>query len=362
MRIGFLAWGSEEGEARGEMRAYYHRIRNLQRYTESQGHKTEMRFADDFKGSIPLAPFCKKEPLRQFLDSCDSIYLGATDCAAFAASARRTGKGLIFDSHTPLIGERWMYFKAEKTLKNFMLYLRSAFHERIAAKRCRVITTVSDSAVSYYQKTFGRSANDVFLVRNAIDLAMFPVTPIPSGQRKRFAYTGGMEAWQGIPDLINAYSKVRDLVDLTLVGFLPHTQDLKKKAQDVGIEAYDSMPRDQAMKHLAAAHFGVTATPAVCGTHMPGAFPTKFAEYLAMNRAVMITRCYDCAQIAEENGYGIVCDSGPAGIADGFRRAADLDLETIAEMASNGRKWVMENCTLASAGSNFIKATERSLS
>lgn len=354
-----MAWGSEESEAKGGIRAYYHRIRNLQKYAESQGNETVWQYADEFKGRITLAPFCKKARLREFLDSCDAVYLGATDCAAFAASARKDGKGLIFDSHTPLIGERLMYFKAEKTLRNLFLYFRSAFHENIAAKRCRVITTVSDSAIQYYQSTFRRAKEDLFLVRNAIDFSMFPATPLPPGPRKRFAYTGGMEAWQGIPDLIEAYSQVRDIIDMTLVGFLPHTQELKKRAEDIGIAAFDSMPRESAMQHLAAAHFGVTATPAICGVHMPGAFPTKFAEYLAMNRAVMITRNYDCATITEENNFGIVTYSGANGIAEGFRRAADLDFEQINDMAQRGRQWVIENCAIEVAGSNFLESAKR---
>ncbi len=359
MRIGFLAAGSAEGAASGEMRAYYLRIFNLQNFVESQGIETSLAFTDTFKGKISIAPFSNKRELRKFLDSCDAVYLGATDCAAMAACAKKSGKGLIFDSHTPLIGERLMYFKAEKTPRNLFLYLRSLYHEWLAAKTCKVITTVSDSAIEYYQKTFGRKPEELFLVRNAIDLQMFPFSEMPIGNMKRFAYTGGMEAWQGIPDLIDAYAQVRDRVHLTLVGFLPHTQELKKKAIDYGIDAYDSMPREDAMQHLAKSHFGVTATPAICGKYMPGAFPTKFAEYLAMNRAVMVTRNYDCAAIAESNQFGIVCESGVKGIAEGFRRAADLDLETIKSMAERGRQWVLNNCLLDKAGNSMIEAAKK---
>lgn len=357
VKIGFLAWGSEAQEQQGEAGAYYHRIRLLQQIAQEAGHETNWKYASEFDGPLKLAFTSQKRALGEWLMEQEAVYLGHTDCAAYAASALSDKNHLIYDSHTPLIGERLMILKVEKTPRNLYLYLRSCLHERLAAKRCRVLTTVSDAAIDYYHRVFRRSKSDLFLVRNMVDEGKSAQLSFDFTGPRRFAYIGGMSRWQGVPDLIEAYrrSPKRDF-DLTIVGFDESTHDLMEKAKSVGISAYPRMARSEALTYLSSSHFGVTATPKVCAIHMPGAFPTKWAEYLFCNRSVMITRAYDCAKITEQHSFGVVCDPGPDGLVEGFSQAVSLSNEAIVDMANRGREWVIQNCTLNAVGPHFLSA------
>lgn len=354
MRIGFFIWGAESRDKAAH--AYYHRIDTLRVEMERRGHQTVELYSAPFEGKLKLAPLCKKSRLRDAFADLDAVYLGATDCAAFAAAALPSGDRLVFDSHTPIIGERLMMFKANKTPRNLFIYLRSLLHESLAARRCRSISTVSDSAIDYYRRVFKRSPEDLFLARNMIEASLFQPRPLPESDRICFAYVGGMDRWQGVTDLIEAYPKTSRSFDLTIVGFGDEQVTLMSRARQYGIEAHPRMPRAQAIEHLVSSHFGVTATPAVCAKHMPGAFPTKWAEILGLGRACMVTRAYDCAQITQDENFGIVCEPGVAGIAEGLERAAKVPREQIQDMGLRGSKWVHDKCSVEAVGTAWEEA------
>lgn len=357
MRIGFLYWGSPESESR--MPAYFHRIHVLRKYAESRGHETMAAFTADYDGRGKLAMFCNKGELRKFLDSCDAVYLGHTDSAAYAAEARPSGEGLLYDSHGPQIGERVMMFKANPSLRELYFLWRSKRHEDFASNRCKAISTVSTPSLKYYANVYRRRQEELFLVRNHFNPAQYPLTEMPAFDERRFAYVGGMDRWQGVDDLIEGYSLTSKELKLSIVGFHPqHNKVFMERAKAAGIDAHPRMPRPEALQFLARSHFGVTATPKICADHMPGAFPTKWAEYLGMGRSVMITRAYECAEITERENFGVVCSSGPKGIAGGLERAAALSPEQIKDQSSRGREWVLANCSEEVVGEAFLRAVE----
>jgi glycosyltransferase involved in cell wall biosynthesis len=343
---------------RGISAAAFHRIDLLRNYCQAAGHTADWRWQYEFSGAGNVAWFADKRKLKAWIDSCDAVYTGSTDPAAHAAAASK-GKKIIYDCHTPAIGENLMLFKSQKNLRNFVLYLRTILHETIAARRSRVITTVSDSAVQYFHTRFKRDLNDLFLVRNPVDLEAFKLLPMPQTERASFAYVGGMDRWQGIPDLIEAYASGDRSYDLTIVGFDDENEPLRQKAESVGIRAFRRMPRQQALKVFENAHFGVTATPKICAVHMPGAFPTKWAEYLALGRAVAVTRAYDCAKLTEDLRCGVVMEPGAAGICAGLKTASGIRLGERDAMAQRGRCWVTEHCSLERAGVQFLAAADR---
>lgn len=356
MKIGFLAWGNQKVLDEGVSAAAFHRINLLKQFCEADGHETEWRWQGEFSSRGSLAWFAKKKQLADWIQSCDAVYAGSTDPAALAVAAVPSGRRVIYDCHTPAIGENLMLFRSQKTVRNFLLYIRTLVHESMAARRARVITTVSDSAIRYFHKTFHREMRDLFLVRNAIDFEEFRPMEMPMRDRAHFLYTGGMDRWQGIPDLIEAFAGSEKNCDLTIIGFDESHETLRLRAEAVGITALRRMPREQALQHFREAHFGVTATPGMCAKLMPGAFPTKWAEYLALGRAVAVTNAYDCATLTKELNCGLVMDPGPKGIREGLRRASETTREDRVEMAERGRVWVTEECSIEKAGASFLRA------
>ncbi len=359
MKIGFLAWGNQATREQGISAAAFHRIDLLRSYSESQGHETEWRWQYEFSGKGNLAWFTKRAELAAWIESCDAVYTGSTDPAAHAVTAVPSGKKVIYDCHTPAIGENWMLFLSRKTPRNFFLYLRTLLHESLASKRSRVITTVSDSAIQYFANRFNRKNEDLFLVRNPVNFEALKPTPMPSSERSKFAYVGGMDRWQGIPDLIEAYERSSKSFDLTITGFDDSTEALRVRAEQAGIQANKRMARTDALRVFETAHFGVTATPKVCAVHMPGAFPTKWAEYLALGRAVAVTRAYDCATLTDDLRCGVVMEAGPTGIREGLEKAAGIPVEERQAMADRGLKWVRDHCSIEVAGDSFLKAANK---
>jgi len=68
------------------------------------------------------------------------------------------------------------------------------------------------------------------------------------------------------------------------------------------------------------------------------AFPTKFAEYIATGRPVIVTRTGEIPIFVEKYNCGLVCDPTPRSISDAIMKAREMPEEELLKMGMNGRR------------------------
>jgi glycosyltransferase involved in cell wall biosynthesis len=85
------------------------------------------------------------------------------------------------------------------------------------------------------------------------------------------------------------------------------------------------------------------------------AFPTKFAEYAAMGRPIMVNDIDETADFVREYGCGFVSDPSPEAMAKTMEEAAKVPVETLFEMGNRGRKMAEENFSWEKIGDDYAE-------
>ena len=90
------------------------------------------------------------------------------------------------------------------------------------------------------------------------------------------------------------------------------------------------------------------------------AAPTKFAEYAAMGKPILVTRVGDAPDLVTKYGCGVVvADNSPAELAKGIRQITDLSHEQRSEMGRQARKLAESEFTLDIAKGNLSSCVDQ---
>jgi glycosyltransferase involved in cell wall biosynthesis len=106
---------------------------------------------------------------------------------------------------------------------------------------------------------------------------------------------------------------------------------------------------------LASAGVMLSARPGHIASR--AAFPTKFAEYAAMGRPILVTRVDETAEFVERYGCGFVSEPHPQALADAMEQAARASRDVLAEMGARARRMAEEHFSWPNIGrdyANFI--------
>lgn len=167
----------------------------------------------------------------QVIQGCnppDDIFLVALPFKLF-------GVKYIFDHHD-VIPE--LYFS--KYERKDLLYKIQVWLEKMTFRFCDVVMSTNNSYREIAMTRGGKSAEDVFVVRNGVDPKTFnPVPPNPAlkqGKRYLVGYVGNMSAQEGLDILINVAGRFkksgRTDVHFTCVGGGPGLAGLQKMVQE----------------------------------------------------------------------------------------------------------------------------------
>jgi glycosyltransferase involved in cell wall biosynthesis len=179
-------------------------------------------------------------------------------------------------------------------------------------------------------------------VPNGVNPAIFRAKPPPESEPIYFAYAGSFRAWQSIDILIDAFERLdRGGAHLHLIGFTPNdTTSITLKAalaQRLGsrVTLDDWVPPERLPEQLGSAH--VLVIPRTAAPAMRGGLPSKFAEYLAIGRPVIVTDVDDSAVYVREQQCGIVCAPTVAGMSEALRCALNWNASQRAQMGKQAR-------------------------
>jgi glycosyltransferase involved in cell wall biosynthesis len=68
------------------------------------------------------------------------------------------------------------------------------------------------------------------------------------------------------------------------------------------------------------------------------AMPTKFAEYIALGKPVLVTDVDETARFVRRHDCGLVCEPSASGLAGAIAQAREMSREELSAMGRRGRR------------------------
>jgi glycosyltransferase involved in cell wall biosynthesis len=180
------------------------------------------------------------------------------------------------------------------------------------------------------------------LIRNGVDIQMFKPDGIPQNGTFTVCYAGSFYVWQGMDILVEAGRMLRDMdIKLKFIGFRQTQQDREwkeriRKTLGPQAELVDRVSQGELTGLLQAADLLVLPRPYHPATVV--AMPTKFAEYIALGKPVLVTDVDETAQFVRKYECGLVCHPSASGLAEAIRQARSMGRPKLRIMGERGRR------------------------
>jgi len=292
------------------------------------------------------------------LRSYDVIYCGAQEAGQTLFFCRPLLRmPVVLDVHGDVVAQSELAHEIESQGKNRSASLRVRMIHRMAMSCADHFLTVSTFQTDTFLRE-GIPAGKISLVRNGVDLESFQTVPFPARPRFTFGYMGDFQSWQGIDNLIRAFQLVNDpTLKLLLVGFRECDSDLKERfrsAFGARVELVDRTDRSTLVQLVR--DVAILVIPRIDHQAIRHAFPTKFAEYAAMGRPIVVNSVDETTEFVKRYDCGFVSSPSPESMADTMLRAAATDVRTLAAMGRRARIMAEENFSWERIGEAYFQA------
>src|SRR5688500_15813836 len=122
--VGYVLSGVQGERAQTNV-AYYHRADRLLGLAEQHGYGSQVVYAKRNASEVSaIRRMIGSAWLRERLKDTRAVYAAAAEATAIAAWAmRKTEVPVLYDVHTPSVGERWMAYKMRPSPRELAVYL-----------------------------------------------------------------------------------------------------------------------------------------------------------------------------------------------------------------------------------------------
>ncbi len=360
--IGYVLYGVEGIEPAASKIAYYHRAGKLRGYAESAGLESRVVYSKRSSGETSaIRRMLKSDWLRERLSDVRAVYGGAAEACGIAAWAmRKTKVPVLYDVHTPPVGERWMAFRMKPSPRELAVYIEACLSELVCIRKADHLLWSSLIQRDYYARR-GFPNSRMHEVRHGVDLARFDIGAFVPSDAPLLVYAGTMRAYQGADRLVEAFASAGETgLRLRMIGFTDADEGLRSKASALGIETVGQMPHDRLMDSMRDAAATVIVAHPDAVRYKNGAAPTKWPECLALGRPVISGDAYDTAQLIRDLKVGWVVENSAEGLSQGMRSLAATPLAELAEMGIRARTEAERNYGWQTVGSKFVAALKAS--
>jgi colanic acid biosynthesis glycosyl transferase WcaI len=326
--------------------AYNHRLHKLAEGLRRLGAAIDFLYLRDRPFSRPqLAQPLNLPFVRRGLRGYDFIHAG--DDATYTAVLwkRFTTAPIIYDVHGDTLSEAWLGWQADRRLRR-LFYIFQAFVTTRAASRLSDYALVVSRPLKELLLTKGVPEQRIFLVRNGVDTELFrpPGDGLAPNEHFTVCYAGRFQCWQDIDALVEAARRLRhEDIKFRLIGFDDKDEPLRRRiAGELGekAELINRLPQAELAAHLARAD--VLVIPRQRHPATVVALPTKFAEYAALGRPVIVSDVDETANMVRERGCGLVAVPTADGLVETILTAKSLAPQERRCMGQNGRRLAEE--------------------
>jgi glycosyltransferase involved in cell wall biosynthesis len=188
----------------------------------------------------------------------------------------------------------------------------------------------------------GIDRNRICVIRNGIDTEVFR----PGGEKSvtnafTVTYAGGFQKYQGLENLLGAAHRLKSAdVKFRIIGFRSNDFALRDEIRGLlggKVELVTFLPqRNQLVFYLQSSD--VFIIPRGRNLATASAFPTKFAEYLAIGKPIIVTDVDETAELVRRYDCGFVSNPDADSIAETIIKAKETSSARMCQMGENGRR------------------------
>ena len=338
--------------------AYTHRVRKHAECLGNNSIKCEFFYIPNH---LPLDTETTVSVFMPFwlrtLRKYDFIYCGAEEAGQALFFCRPFLRvPIILDLHGDVIAQSALANEIHSSGRKKSPSLRVKILQQMAMACADHWLTVSDYQTKDLIRA-GYNAEAISLVRNGVDLELFRALPQPIEPKFMFAYVGEFQVWQGIENLLLAFDMLNDpSLRMLVVGFRQKDEPVRKRFQQKfspKVELVGRTDRLTMMELLKSA--AVLVIPRIEHQAIKNAFPTKFAEYAAMGRPIMVNDVDETADFVRKYDCGFVSQPSPSAMARTMEQVAKLPAQTLMEMGARSRKMAESNFSWDNIGEQYAQ-------
>lgn len=342
--------------------AYTHRLNKLQECLQLHGFETDYLSLRDSPVSRPILLQPLNYPVaRKKLAECDFIHAGGD--ATFAASLWKpfTRAQIIYDVHGDTLEEAKMEWESEKGLRSAHQVVQSFIANAVQFRAADRFLFVSRPMQDWlHQRKIG-SEDHSALIRNGVDLNLFRPASPPDNKDFVVAYAGGFSVWQGLENLVQAVEKTSNKkIRLKIIGV---TSGQKSFADDVSrrlgdrVELLGRMDQQKLVSQLG--NVDVLVIPRSAHPALRVALPTKFAEYLALGRPLVVSNVDETAELVRANNCGLVSEPNSDDLARTLAAMSELTCAERQRMGDNARQLAEQAFSWEEIGRRYAESLNR---
>jgi glycosyltransferase involved in cell wall biosynthesis len=345
--------------------AYSHRLRKLAEGLRLNGIPCDFFYMpnrpplDTVTTAALFLPFWIKE-LRKY----HFIHCGDEEAGQAIFFCRHLLRSIvILDAHGDVVAQSALANAVRTSGRNQSASPRVRMFWRMALKAADHVLTVSKPQLNALVDS-GVPFTSLSLVRNGVDLKFFRPVSTPPPAPFTFGYAGDFQFWQGIDNLIEAFARVLNpSVRLLVIGFREKDQSIKRTFRErLGerVELIDHTNRTTLIELLQSV--SVLVIPRMAHPAVRHAFPTKFAEYAALGRPILVNDVDETAAFIREYKCGFVSPPSVQAMTLTMEEAAIYPMNALTEMGRCARQMAEANFSWNQIGGDYAKLVRRLVS
>jgi len=352
-----ISQGSESDDS-----AYTHRILKLAECLRERSIPCDTFYLPDHpplrkqtSASLFMPLWLRK--LREY----DFMYCGAEPAAQALFLCRAFLKSpIIVDIHGDEVAQSQLFNEVQSNGRNRSASLRvRTVHSMGMAVADHLLTVATPQIETFVRDGIPREK--ISLVRNGVDLELFRPLPQPTRPEFTFAYVGEFQHWQGIDNLIGAFEKLTNQeARMLIVGFREGDREIKQRFHETfgtRVRLVDRTDRPTLVKLLKTA--SILIIPRIDHLAVRHAFPTKFGEYAAMARPIMVNDVDETADFVRDYRCGFVSSPNPEAMAQVMDDASRVPWENLAEMGQRARSAAEEHFSWKRIGDEYAEVVRK---
>jgi glycosyltransferase involved in cell wall biosynthesis len=323
-----------------ELGAYHQRLNNLKEGLHQYNVSTGILYIGDYFLRSPILLQALDIPsMKSEFEKYDVVHAGASSACYVMALAKKLGHyKLVQDVHgcieELLLQEGFFNFGRD------FAYAQGLITEEISLRKSDLFITCSRPLKDRLLKK-GISKDIAAIIRNGVDIELFKQKDFPANSGQFVVtYAGNFQKWQGIENVLAAAKLIRDPeIKFRIIGFTNEDAQLKNRFRTElkeQVELVDSVNQMELVNQLCSSDVLIIPRNRNIATQM--AFPTKFAEYLAVGKPVIITNVDETSDFVINFKCGFVCEPSAEAIAQTIIKAKKLGTDALRRMGQNGRQ------------------------
>ncbi len=229
-----------------------------------------------------------------------------------------------------------------RVIKSLQGRLASSGLERLIAMTADAVISASETLGELRRR---QGARRVHIIPNGVDPSFYKpraVDPEQRLERRIILYAGSLDREYGVTMLLEAFSKLRESLEATLilVGAGPLAQDLKEefrgRESDSKVHVLDRVEHEKLAGIMREATVGVA--PYLEGSSAAYGVPMKIKEYLAVGLPVVASAVGEIPRFLDSKQVGIAVRPAPGNLAQALGKILSLDASGYAAMSRAARR------------------------